>query len=331
MSPTQQISFLNNIYSGLAETLASPGTFGLPSWMSASGKEWPFFNEVTRLAAITGSQAWAQAVVALSEVPSSALSTRQNEYEQLFVGLTHPPIWLYESHYVDGRMLGPTTFALSALYTQIGLEVEGAELPDHAALELSFLAFIARQESMTIDVAQATEWAAIRKLFINNHAGTWLPEVGQVLARSHYPAWIAIGLLLVASLSEQKTAPQLKTTSLALPQIEYVDQCILCGFCVQVCPTHALAIHEDQQTTSLWLSSPLCVHCNKCMRVCPEHVIQMGEENLPSHLILLYESPRGICPKCAELTFSQAEIKAVADKIGNPSWVEYCLNCRSIA
>ncbi|PJB67581.1 MAG: hypothetical protein CO094_03610 [Anaerolineae bacterium CG_4_9_14_3_um_filter_57_17] len=331
MNLTKQTHFLDALYSGLAETLASPGTLGLPAWMSLAGKEWPFFNEVTRLAAMIGTKAWTRAAVALSEVSSSALTTRQAEYEQLFVGATHPPIWLYESHYVDGRMLGPTTFALSKLYTACGLEADGAELPDHAALELSFLAYLARQESAAMDAVQIREWGETRKLFIKSHAGVWLPEVGKTLARSNYPAWVAIGLLLTASLTEQKITPQLKTTSPLLPQIKEMDKCILCGFCVQVCPTRALAIHEDRETTSLWLSSPLCVHCNKCMHVCPEKVIEMGEENLPSHLILLCESPRGICPKCGEPTFSQAEIKAVVDKIGNPPWVEYCLKCRTIA
>lgn len=328
MNLVNQINFLSTIYPGLAETLASPEVIGLPAWIALQGKKWPLYDDVTRLAAITGSQEWVQAAIVLSEAPSAALSTRQAEYERLFIGIKRPPIWLYESHYMDGRILGPTTFAVNALYTQSGLEVEGAELPDHAALELTFLAFLARQEYLAKELSQAKEWEAARKLFIKNHAGRWLPGVGQALAKSGYPAWAAIGLLLIASLSEHKTAPQIRTTSLTLPQIENVDQCILCGFCVQVCPTHALAIREEKQTTSLWLSSPHCIHCQKCMHVCPEHVIQMGEESPPNHLILLRESPRGICPKCREPTFSQAELKAVADKIGNQPWLEYCLNCR---
>ena len=352
MATVEQLIFLESLYSGLARVLASPGPIGLPAWMANPGLEWPIYDETARLA--TNSENWKQAKAAISKVEASTLSMIQNEYEQLFVGLTRPPIWLYEAYYADGRILGPTSFEVSTLYTQHGLEVEGSELPDHASVELSFLAYLARQQSLAPYSAQASNWEAARKLFIKEHAGVWLTGVGKALVNSDYPAWTAIGFLLIASLSENKTAHEVRRVPARLPKdiiphIEKAEECILCGFCVQVCPTHALAVREDRQTTALWLSVPACIHCQKCMHVCPPHVIDMVEikpdsrlrienqsrpgtsEAQAGQLFLLSESPRSTCPKCGEPTVSRAEMNYVIQQIGHPAWLDYCSNCRVTA
>ena len=351
----QLIDLLETFYSGLAETFASPELAFLPNWMAMPGDNWPFFDEATHLSSISDSTDWKKAVKAMQDTPGSTIETRRQEYEQLFIGSTHPPIWLYEAHYVDGRLLGPSSFNVSKLYAQNGLEVEGSELPDHASMELAFLAFLVHQESLSAGTAQAQTWMVTRKAFIKEHAGVWLPLVGKALIESGYPAWTAIGYLLIASLTDENKGSKHKAFPTQLPKnivprIERVNhgnpgsvrECILCGFCVQICPTHALAIHEDKQTTSLWLSVPNCIHCQKCMHVCPEHVIEMVPENSEvenrfvfagkqqtSQKYLLYESPRVACPKCGESTVSRAELEYVIRCIGHPNWLDYCANCRN--
>ena len=341
-----KLDFFSTLYSGLAKVFASPGLVRLPDWLALPGMKWPFFYDSARLASLGCSNELIEAVADLTQVAGSNLSTRQQEYEQLFVGYTNPPIWLYEAHYIDGRILGPSSFKVSTLYARYGLEVDGSELPDHASVELAFLAFLIQQESESTESTQAQVWREARTLFIKEHAMTWLPGVGKALVTSGYPGWAAIGRLLIASLSADKPAPKIINVREFAPKdlipiIEKVDQCILCGFCVQICPTRALTIHEDRQTTSLRLSVPACIHCKKCMQVCPAHVIDMSSafsaaEKLPEiqnqglaiQPILLVESPRVACPKCGEPTVSKAELGYVIQHIGHPNWLDHCANCR---
>ena len=337
MTSVEQLGFLETLYSGLAKVFASPELAGLPEWLALPGREWPVCESVPGLAANTVSDVWTQAAQSLEKVPGSTPATRLMEYEQLFIGLSQPPIWLYEAYYVDGRILGPASFSVSAIYTRNGLEVEGSELPDHASVELAFLAFLVHQESLSADPTQALVWSEARTLFIKEHAGVWLPGVAKKLIATENPAWAAIGALLIAGLSSEIRAQPIKkqpvhSSKEVVPHIEKVDECILCGFCVQVCPTRALAIREDQLATSLWLNQSGCTHCQKCMRVCPTHIMEMvpvdREAHPASQPIRLIESPRATCPKCGEPTVSRAELDYVIKSIGHPDWLDYCTNCR---
>ncbi len=161
-------------------------------------------------------------------------------------GQGRPPIWLYESYHLDGRIPGGATFTVKSIYAQAGLETDSAELPDHAALELAFLAFLCQQEMW--DEHSQQEWREARRLFIKNHAGKWLPSVGHGLIQSPYPAWQAIDHLIV---SLQATKRKSRPERAELPQIADAPACNLCGFCVQICPSRALHIHENQDAYSL--------------------------------------------------------------------------------
>jgi ferredoxin len=219
---------------------------------------------------------------------------------------------------------------VSALYRQAGLEINGPELPDHAAIELEFLAFLAEQE--IVDSEHEREWWKIRQLFIRRHAGRWLPDLGRKLSRSTDPAWAAVGQLLKAILSPPRRREQIQAQP-GLPRIASAEACSLCGFCAQVCPTRALYIDEDSQTTRLLLATGFCVRCRKCERVCEAQTLKLDSnlEHRPA-MILLRQSPRAICPGCGTVTFSQAELAAVATRLGqHPAWLDYCLECRAMA
>lgn len=322
------IEALASIYTALAETLTPLGVGDLPGWLAAPGRDWPLFFPATELAARNSSPAWRDAILAVAEVGAASLASRQVEYEALFVGIGSPPVWLYESYYENGRLLGPATFQVKKLYTQAGLEVNSAELPDHAALELTFLAFLTAQESQAN--GHAGEWLAVRNLFIKNHAGRWLPTVGETLIRSPYPAWAAIGHLLIASLVKARPAPGKQEACAGFPVITQAGNCTLCGFCVQACPTRALVVHEDEATTILWMIPEKCVHCNKCTEICTENALQLSSESQPDGPIPLCESPRSNCPMCGTPTVSQAELEAIVTQLGeHPRWLDYCLDCRS--
>lgn len=312
------------LFQALAEALASP-SYGIPEWICAPGREWPLFEPVVQIAARQPDARWGRAVEALAGVDSASPEARRGEYEILFVGRGRPKIWLYECYHINGRIPGPASFTVKSLYEQAGLEAESAELPDHAALELAFLAYLCEQETQSRDA----EWGAARRLFIKSHAGKWLPAVGRALMACEYPAWRAVGHVLAASLSSRPPM-SLKTSEVSRPQISREVDCDLCGFCVQTCPTRALGIREDDQATSLWLNSGRCVGCDRCVRICPAGVLALEETEPSQNLVLLRQSPRAACPRCGAFTVSKIEIEAIAARLGeHPAWLDNCLDCRS--
>jgi len=269
---------------------------------------------------------FASAVLLLSDLPAASPLDRWREFQRLFSG-GPAALLLYESHHLDGRVPGPAAFAVKALYAQAGLQLDGPELPDHAAVELSFLAHLAALESE--DQAESDLWRQSRRLFIKNHAGNWLPAVAEHMGRSPSPAWTALGHLLTASLALSPVRPLSASTALTFPSIPKPDSCSLCGFCVQACPTRALSIRETPSQTSLWLDIPSCIACRKCVQVCYLNALKPEPADEGPHEILLRVSPRALCPQCGEPTVSRAELDEVSSRIGSPDWLALCPSCRT--
>jgi ferredoxin len=315
---------LVEVYTGLSEVLMPSIQAGLPEWVAFSGTQWPFYEACIRLADGLNNPNLDQCALALSEVPVSSLDRRSNEYEALFIGNENPPIWLNESYYVNGRIVGPILFSTLDMYQEAGLKIEGAELADHAGLELAFPAYLVDREKN--DPEFFREWKQARQLFIKNHPGRWLPEVGRLMSRSIYPGWSAIGLLIIALFGSAVNQTNDKNV---LPNIAEPDMCTLCGFCVQVCPTGALRIHEDEKSSSLYLETSLCNSCTNCGKICPEKVLSLSASPPDQSQVLLRESPLASCSNCGEKTFSQAELDYTQNILGNPDWLAFCLDCRS--
>jgi TorA maturation chaperone TorD len=157
---------LIEVYTGLSEVLMPSIQAGLPEWVASSGTQWPFYEACIRLADGLNNPNLDQCASTLSEVPVSSLDRRSNEYEALFIGNGNPPIWLNESYYVNGRIVGPILFSTLDMYHEAGLKIEGAELADHAGLELAFLAYLVDREKN--DPEFYREWKQARQLFIKN-------------------------------------------------------------------------------------------------------------------------------------------------------------------
>lgn len=288
--------------------------------------EWPLLSTVVDLAEQQPSPTLDEAIKAISSVGVGSADEFQRQYQTLFIGGGNPPIWLHESYYVDGRIPGPSTFAVKKLYLDAGLEAAGAELPDHASMEWAFLAHLAEMEGR--DQENGEVWRSTQRLFIKNHLMRWYPSVVRGLARSEYPFWVAIGRLCEAVLELNPGRGTKSTPQLNLPVIQDEDECTLCGFCVQECPTQALEILEDDQTTAIWLSPSSCNGCQKCVQVCPEFVLTLSGKFKGDDKVLLRESPRSVCPLCGKPTVSKAELAFVAARLGNSKWVTFCLECR---
>jgi TorA maturation chaperone TorD/formate hydrogenlyase subunit 6/NADH:ubiquinone oxidoreductase subunit I len=322
------------LYQALAEVLTEP-----PDWLALAGRHWPLLDCALQLALY--SEAARTAVAGLAEIRAEPMRTRRARYQALFAGSGRPRCWLYESAYDEGGLFGESCLELGRLYQAAGLEVTGSELPDHAAVELAFLAYLARRAAE--EPEQSAAWSQLERRFIKKHAGRWLPGVGREMAGSADTVYAPIGRLLAEWLAEavRPVAKPAQVRRPRWPQVSRRQDCTLCGFCIQVCPTRALKIHESGRETSLLLFDAHCVSCAKCERVCPTGTLQMtaskgvlkGETAVDSLAAkswrCLRRSPRAICPACGAATISCAELEFVASQIGQPDWLAYCLTCRA--
>ncbi len=320
-----------DIYYTLAEVLVDP-----PLWLANAGSDWPLFEAVDRLARLTESEAARRAVAALRAIPAEDLFTRQRRYRLITASTDRPPVPLYESLHLDGTLFGPSAQAVQQVYRVAGLEPEGAELPDHASVELAFLGWLAEKAAASPD--DAADWQALARKFIEVHAGQWLPEVGKILAFSDDPVFAPIGYLLMDWLKEAARPPRPNRTkaescNLRLPVIPDTEACTLCGFCVQVCPTQALLIKETATETGLILKPLDCISCGKCERVCEYNalVMQTTGETVCVEPHALRISERAACAHCGTPMVSVAELDAIAVMLGErPQWLDYCMECRPL-
>ena len=312
------------LYHALAEVLAET-----PEWLVLPGRAWPLFKSTAQLR--QSSPVAQRAVHALAEIGAESLNTRRARYEKMFAGIGRPRIWLYESMYSSGRLFGPKTLAVEQVYKSAGVETVSAELPDHASVELAFLAHIATQQNLQPQKAKL--WRLLEKRFIRQHAGRWLPNLGRALMRSSDEVYAPIGELLAGWLDEVIQPPVSGRVHSEFPIINQPEDCTLCGFCIQVCPTDALVIRETEDQTALWLSSERCIGCAKCSQVCQNGILEMrfreGKKISHETWLLLQCSPRACCPVCNQPTVSQAELNFVSEQLGNPPWLHTCHSCRA--
>ncbi len=78
-------------------------------------------------------------------------------------------------------------------------------------------------------------------------------------------------------------------------KLEYdIDECVGCGLCAQVCPSHAIELVRDKKWIIMHckegakLAAPLkikiyvsrCVFCGQCVDVCPRKCLKMSDEFL---------------------------------------------------
>jgi ferredoxin len=318
----------SELYGALAEVFSDP-----PDWLALSGSQWPVYSIATDLA--IGTLNARKALEKMKEISPEPIAIRQERYDALFSGSGRPRYWLHESLYRSGKLFGSETMDVERIYRTAGLVIEGAELPDHASLELAFLAYVANQQGVSDQTSGA--WVEIEQNFIKSHAGQWLPDLGRDLSDSGDEIYAPIGQLLAdwiisrrQSLLQNYSLP----TGLCTPVLQKVENCSLCGFCVQVCPRQVLRIHEDPEETVLLRSGKSCNGCGKCVKICPARVLTLGklilDDGKTAEMVVLRSSPRAHCPKCGRPTVSEAELECIVGKIGRLPWLESCQECRYI-
>ena len=135
--------------------------------------------------------------------PNQAMVDLKVEYNRLFVGPAAPVCPPYQSVYdktrptiEQGTMLGPTAEAVATAMRQEGLGVvlDHAELPDHAAIILEFMFYLL---SRAQDTENGAEYAKRADAFRSQHIAPWLAEFGANVAKSaEHPFYAHAGRLL---------------------------------------------------------------------------------------------------------------------------------------
>lgn len=131
-----------------------------------------------------------------------ALRTLEIAYNRLFVGPRRPLAPPYESLYRDpgGLVMGPSAQAVQACYTEAGIALtpDYRDLPDHVAVELGFMAYLAAEEAEA-EGEQAGRWRERQSAFLRQHLAAWLPAFCErVRAASQHPFYLAVADLAQA-------------------------------------------------------------------------------------------------------------------------------------
>ncbi len=122
----------------------------------------------------------------LSGVNTAAI---QEEYVQIFmVNPDYAPCLPYESAYAEeGSNPGWTAVELEREYAAAGLALASSlrEAPDHAAVELEFMAFLCNQEASAWEARHLDEGIDALKrqsAFLEGHLGRWFPVFARRVA-----------------------------------------------------------------------------------------------------------------------------------------------------
>lgn len=179
------------VYRLLSQCLLYPDAQRLPTIATAAG-------EMNRLAHVWNSFAffheWSHLLHRLEELRYREPSAIQDEYLSSFVvnsaGLPCP---IYESAYLgdDPSAAGWLLAQLEGEYAQVGLSTSLArrEPPDHAAVELEFMAFLCRREAEAWEaeaLPQALASLQRQRSFAKHHLACWFPQFAR-RATAHKP------------------------------------------------------------------------------------------------------------------------------------------------
>jgi ferredoxin len=113
--------------------------------------------------------------------------------------------------------------------------------------------------------------------------------------------------------------------------VEVAEGCTLCGACVNVCPTDAPSIRDDE----LRLVSALCIACGICAEKCPEKVITVNAaaDSKPYEARAVFRDQPARCHTCGkEQPYTEAMAQRLVQRLkdaGLPyDHVYLCEECR---
>jgi TorA maturation chaperone TorD len=120
---------------------------------------------------------------ALREIDQEQLS---RDHAALFVGPFELLAAPYGSVYLEKgrRVMGDSTIEVARFYRQEGLEVDVSEPPDHIAIELEFLSFLAKKEARAAADGldeEAEHYRLVQTRFLEGYLQPWLPVFCQAV------------------------------------------------------------------------------------------------------------------------------------------------------
>jgi TorA maturation chaperone TorD len=131
------------------------------------------------------------------------------EHARLFIGPFHLVAPPYGSLYLDDAktVMGESTGKVSAFYGSCGLHLadDFHEMPDHIAVELEFISFLAHKERDSVaagDRGEANRFAGLQLSFLDRFLLPWLsPFTRSILEGTESPFYRAIAQCTVAYLT----------------------------------------------------------------------------------------------------------------------------------
>ncbi len=299
----------SDIYHFLAEALSEP-----PDWLAWPGSGWPLalaFSEVSS-ASPAARERLEPAILSMEAVKAGSPAERRERYADLMTASASAGIWWNEAGATRGQMLGEVTWEVERWYRAAGLEIPGTELPDHASLELAFLAYLANTEQ--------AEMRRAGQAFLRQHAGRWLPHLGRQLAMTGDPVYAPVGQALYSWLAwvmldgkgADKPMRQPKSGwgavwKFPIKRVDWITAGAQRGGCQSMVrdrtatprrsskPRLTISIAKDRQIPSI---GPSCNLCMGCLAACPREAIRVQENADVTRLVLASEHCDG-CVQCA--------------------------------
>jgi TorA maturation chaperone TorD/ferredoxin len=242
----------------------------------------------------------------LNKVEGLATSLTQT-YNRLFVGPQPPLAHPYESVYrtPNGRLMGDVTMQVVQAYAEAGLALADGrhDMPDHVAVELEFMAYLAGEEAKARsngNEALVGTWLSRQVDFLRDHLTCWIPQFCHHVVKADPGGYYGQATTTLAAFvlfdlnhtnaawltlrSSQSLSPL--TGSVACPLIEQQFgkwqvsfhpkrkiPCTLCGICAQVCRPRALRFVQKEWEVELTFDPARCDGCGYCRKYCPERIL----------------------------------------------------------
>jgi TorA maturation chaperone TorD len=144
----------------------------------------------------------------LAEVSGPGLvDAVQDEYTRLLLGPGVPPIHLYESYYLTGKVLGRPLAEVRRYLEEVGLRKEPgySEPEDFLAFELDVMRRLLGRQTAAADEAEAGRWLSAQATFLKSHLLVWAPTAARDLAAAAGARFYrGVGLALEAFLELER-------------------------------------------------------------------------------------------------------------------------------
>jgi TorA maturation chaperone TorD/NAD-dependent dihydropyrimidine dehydrogenase PreA subunit len=267
-------------------------------------------------------------------------------YNRFFVGPEPPLAHPYESVYrtPEGRLMGEVTMQVVQAYAEADVALSDGfrNLPDHVAVELEFMAFLASEEARV--QAEGDEALAVTHLerqvaFLRDHLARWIPQFCHRVVEGDpegYYGQAAVTLAAfvvhdlertVTSWQSQVPAPATATTGSMNGRYpgnwavsfrpERKFPCTLCGICAEVCRPGALRlVHREWDVTLVYDPGP-CDGCGHCPTYCPERILRVepaAAGDLNSKPKQLATSAIAPCASCGKPLTAEAALQRILER-----------------